>query len=130
MATRIRSTDFASFPMPPPPAILKHLTDVYFLNCQDQPYCFFHETTLRRQMLADEVPKYLVLAIASSAVRYSMHSIYKTRQAAAIGVYSRASWTILLERYFASDHAPDVAMAQATAILATGDFVGKSNAPM
>jgi hypothetical protein len=105
--------------MPPPPAILKHLIDVYFLNVHDQPYCFFHEATLRRQLLVGAVPHFLVLAISSSAVRYS------NKQAAAIGAYTHASWAILLERYFASDNAPDIAMAQATALLATADFVGK-----
>lgn len=119
------STNAASFPMPPPPAILKHLIDVYFLNCHNQPYCFFHEATLRRQILAGTVPHFLVLAIASSAVRYSMHELYRNKQAAAIGAYTKASWTILLERYFSSDNPPDIAMAQATALLATADFVGK-----
>lgn len=118
-------TNPLSFPMPPPPAILKHLIDCYFSNCHDQPYCFFHEATLRRQLLAGTVPHFLVLAIASSAVRYSMHEAYKNKQAAAIGAYTNASWSILLERYFASDNAPDIAMAQATALLATADFVGK-----
>jgi hypothetical protein len=56
-----------------------------------------------------------------------MHELYKNKQAAAIGAYTHASWAILLERYFASDNAPDIAMAQATALLATADFVGKSN---
>jgi len=116
--------------MPPPPAILKHLIDVYFLNSHNQPYCFFHEATLRRQLLAGKVPHFLVLAIASSAVRYSMHEVYKNKQAAAIGAYTHASWTILLERYFASDNAPDIAMAQATALLATADFVGKLNSQL
>jgi len=111
--------------MPPPPVILKHLIDVYFLNCHNQPYCFFHEATLRRQILAGTVPRFLVLAIASSAVRYSMHELYKNKQAAAIGAYTKASWAILLERYFSSDNPPDIAMAQATALLATADFVGK-----
>jgi hypothetical protein len=120
-------TNAISFPMPPPPAILKHLIDCYFLNCHDQPYCFFHEATLRRQLLAGTVPHFLVLAIASSAVRYSMHELYKGKQAAAIGAYTHASWAILLERYFASDNAPDIAMAQATALLATADFVGQLN---
>jgi hypothetical protein len=119
------STHTLSFPMPPPPAILKHLIDVYFLNVHDQPYCFFHEATLRRQLLVGAVPHFLVLAISSSAVRYSMHEVYKNKQAAAIGAYTHASWAILLERYFASDNAPDIAMAQATALLATADFVGK-----
>jgi hypothetical protein len=119
------NTNALSFPMPPPLAILKHLIGVYFTNCHGQPYCFFHEATLRRQLLAGAVPHFLVLAIASSAVRYSMHEAYKNKQAAAIGAYTNASWSILLERYFASDNAPDIAMAQATALLATADFVGK-----
>lgn len=114
-----------SFTTPPPAAILKHLVDVYFLNCHNQPYCFFHEASLRRNFLADAVPQYLQLAIAATAVRYSRHEYYKDNQDAAIRAYARASWLILLERFFASDHHPDVAMAQATALLAVTEFVGK-----
>lgn len=117
--------DSSSFATPPPAAILKHLVDVYFLNCHCQPYSFFHEAILRRQLLDDEVPQYLQLAIASTAVRYSKHEYFKDSQATALRSYARSSWLILLERFFTSDNHPDVAMAQATALLAVTDFVGE-----
>jgi hypothetical protein len=113
------------FATPPPVAIFNHLVDVYFLNCHCQPYSFFHETILRRQLLANEVPQYLRLAIASTAVRYTKHEYYKNDQATAVRAYARSSWLILLERFFASDSNPDMVMAQATALLAVTDFVGK-----
>jgi hypothetical protein len=113
------------FATPPPVAVFNHLVDVYFLNCHCQPYSFFHETILRRQLLANEVPQYLRLAIASTAVRYTKHEYYKNDQATAVRAYARSSWLILLERFFASDSNPDMVMAQATALLAVTDFVGK-----
>lgn len=117
--------DSSSFATPPPAAILEHLVDVYFLNCHCQPYSFFHEAILRRQLLVDEVPEYLQLAIASTAVRYSKHEYFKDSQAKALRAYARSSWLILLERFFTSDNHPNVTMAQATALLAVTDFVGE-----
>ncbi|KAK4555530.1 hypothetical protein LTR86_007283 [Recurvomyces mirabilis] len=106
----------------PPPAVFKHLTEVYFRNCQNQPYCFFHEPRMRRSLLEQEVPQYLMLAMAASAVRYSMHDWYKHDKNTAVEGYAHAAWRILLERFFASDSCLDVAMAQATALLAVVDY--------
>ncbi|KAK4963680.1 hypothetical protein LTR10_001311 [Elasticomyces elasticus] len=102
--------------------ILKHLIEVYFSNSHNQPYSFFHESTLRQRIITDEVPQYLLLAIAATSVRYSMHDFFKQHQNAAAKAYARASWLILLERFFATDQSPDVTMAQATAILAVIDY--------
>lgn len=76
-------------------------------------------------MLGTGLPQYLQLAIASTAVRYSKHGYYKDNQATAIRAYAHPSWLILLERLFTSDDHPNVATAQATALLAVTDFVGK-----
>ncbi|KAK3116599.1 hypothetical protein LTR53_002897, partial [Teratosphaeriaceae sp. CCFEE 6253] len=116
------TVDFTSFSEPPPGSVLKHLIDVYCLNCQNQPYCFVHEPSLRRRLLNDEVPQYLLLALAASSARYSKHDWYKHNPMAAVEAYARAAWAILLERFFASNHCSDVSMAQATALLAIIDF--------
>ena len=113
------------FSVPPPLSVLKKLIDVYFANCQNQPYCFFHESTMRKRLLDGEVPQYLVLAFAATATRYSMHPFFEDKQTIAVEAYAKASWAILLERVFAGDDCIDITVAQATVLLAIIEYTGK-----
>jgi len=113
------------FSVPPPLSVLKKLIDVYFANCQNQPYCFFHEPTMRKRLLDGEVPRYLVLAFAATATRYSMHPFFEDKQIAAVEAYAKASWAILLERVFAGDDCIDITVAQATVLLAIIEYTGE-----
>lgn len=108
----------------PPSPVLKSLVDVYFANCHNQPYCFFHESSLRRRLAAGQLPHYLLLALAATAVRYSTNDYFKDRQLEAAEALSRAAWIIILDQVFATDHSPNVAAAQGTSLLAIIDFTG------
>ena len=113
------------FSVPPPLSVLRKLIDVYFANCQNEPYCFFHESTMRKRLLDGEVPRYLVLAFAATATRYSMHPYFEDKQIAAVEAYAKASWAILLERVFAGDDCIDITVAQATVLLAIIEYTGE-----
>lgn len=113
------------FSVPPPLSVLKKLIDVYFANCQNQPYCFFHESTMRKRLLDGEVLRYLVLAFAATATRYSMHPFFEDKQILAVEAYAKASWAILLERVFAGDDCIDITVAQATVLLAIIEYTGE-----
>lgn len=112
------------FSQAPPQPVMKSLTDVFFANCHNQPYSFFHEAQMRLRIGAGEVPQYLLLAIAATASRYSSHAYFKGCQMEAGEAMSKASWSIIINQVFAVDTAPEIAAVQAIAMLAVIDFTG------
>lgn len=125
-AIDISNSDSNKFSQLPPIPVLKSLADVYFSNCQNQPYCFFHENNFRRRLIAGDLPQYLLLAFAATAARYSSHDYFRGIQLEAVEGLSRAAWAIILDQVFATEHSPEnVATAQATGLLAIIDFTGK-----
>lgn len=80
---------------------------------------------MRKRLLDGEVPRYLVLAFAATATRYSMHPYFEDKQIAAVEAYAKASWAILLERVFAGDDCIDITVAQATVLLAIIEYTGE-----
>lgn len=108
----------------PPVSVLTSLVDTYFANCHNQPYCYFHESSLRRRLAANELPQYLLLAFAATASRYSTHEYFGDRQLQAVEAFSRAAWVIIIDQVFATDRGVEVAAAQACGMLAVVDFTG------
>ncbi|KAK9438397.1 hypothetical protein VB005_07957 [Metarhizium brunneum] len=116
-------SDKKKFSQLPPVPVLKSLADVYFSNCQNQPYCFFHENHFRRRLIAGDLPHYLLLAFAATAARYSSHDYFRGSELEAVEGLARAAWIIILDQVFATEPSPDnVAAAQATSLLAIIDF--------
>jgi len=81
---------------------------------------------MRKRLLDGEVPRYLVLAFAATATRYSMHPFFEDKQILAVEAYAKASWAILLERVFAGDDCIDITVAQATVLLAIIEYTGET----
>lgn len=104
--------------------VLLSLIDIYFQHCHNQPYSFFHESTFRRRVVAEDVPPYLLLAMSATAARYSNHIHFQGAQMEAVSDLSRAAWHIILDRVFATNQESEIAAAQATALLAVIDFTG------
>jgi hypothetical protein len=82
---------------------------------------------MRKRLLDGEVPRYLVLAFAATATRYSMHPFFEDKQILAVEAYAKASWAILLERVFAGDDCIDITVAQATVLLAIIEYTGETS---
>ena len=80
---------------------------------------------MRKRLLDGDVPRYLVLAFAATATRYSMHPFFEDKQIFAVEAYAKASWAILLERVFAGDDCIDITVAQATVLLAIIEYTGE-----
>ncbi len=126
LGTGASGSDARKFSCLPSAPVLKSLADVYFSNCHNQPYCFFHENSFRRRLLAGELPQYLLLAFAATAARYSSHDYFRDKQLDAVEGFSRAAWIIILDQVFATEDNPDsVTAAQATSLLAIIDFTGE-----
>lgn len=117
-------TQGGKFSQLPPLPVMNSLVDAYFANCHNQPYCFFHEGSLRRRYAANELPRYLLLAFAATAARFSTHEYFRDAQLEAVKSLSRAAWIIILDQVFATERGSDVAAAQACGMLAIIDFTG------
>lgn len=120
-------TQDSRFSQLPPLPVMNSLVDTYFVNCHNQPYCFFHESSFRRRFATNEFPRYLLLAFAATAVRFSTHEYFRDSQLEAVKSLSRAAWIIILDQVFATEHSPDVTAAQACGMLAIIDFTGTKN---
>ncbi|CZT24275.1 uncharacterized protein RCC_09995 [Ramularia collo-cygni] len=112
----------ACFKQAPPPHIVARLADVYFSNCQNQPYCFFHEGNMRKRLNTGDLPQYLLLVFAASAVRYSRDDYFKPNPLLAVSTYASQAWAMLRTHVFESESCPDLEAAQATTLLAVIDF--------
>ncbi|KAF2207630.1 hypothetical protein CERZMDRAFT_23816, partial [Cercospora zeae-maydis SCOH1-5] len=116
------NADTPRFKQPPSPHVISKLTDVYFSNCHNQPYCFFHEANMRRRLQDGEVPEPLLLAFAASAARYSRDDYFQPDALVAVESYARDAWAMLKCQVLDSDSCGDLAAVQATTLLAIIDF--------
>lgn len=110
----------------PPPAVLLDTTDVYFRHCQNQPYCYFHEETFRRELLAGRLPEYLIFAFLATAVRFSTDPYYANKQTEAGYHYARTSWQSIISHQLSKEDGMDFQMVQAANLLAIIDFTGNA----
>lgn len=115
------SSKFSTIPTLP---VLEALADVYFTNCQNQPYCFFLERPFRQRLADGSLPNYLLMAFVATAARYSTHRYFENRQTEAIETYSKNAWLIVLQQVFSSEQGLDLCAVQATNLLAVIDFTG------
>jgi hypothetical protein len=120
----LRLTSSSKFCLVPPLPILKALADVYFANCQNQPYSYFLESSFRQRLNDGNLPEHLLLAFAATAARYSSHEFFGNRQSEATKTYARTAWLVILTQVFSSEHGLDLCAVQATNMLAIIDFTG------
>ena len=105
--------------------MLRSAADVYFANCQNQPYCYFNEVAFRQRLEGGSLPPYLLLALVATAARYSSDQFYEGRQFDAIETYSRIAWADVLKQALSSDIGMNIHSVQAMHMLAVIDFIGK-----
>jgi hypothetical protein len=56
----------------PPKALLRDLINLYFRLIHNGPHTLFHEPTFHAEFESDNLPPYLLLAIASVSARYTI----------------------------------------------------------
>lgn len=101
------------------------LIDIYFSYCHNQPYSFFHEGKLRRQIAANEVPEHLIFAIAATAVRFSKNPLFEGRHRDVAINYADRSWSYIVSDCFATNQRLDIRTVQTITLLSIFDFTGK-----
>jgi hypothetical protein len=104
--------------------VLQAAAEVHFSNCQNQPYCYFHEGSFRHRLEEGTLPKYLLLTIMATSARYSSDEFFEGRQFEAMEIYARTAWLDILQQAFSSDLEMDLYTVAATNMLAVIDFTG------
>ncbi|KAH7091511.1 fungal-specific transcription factor domain-containing protein [Paraphoma chrysanthemicola] len=110
-------------PKLPPTLILMETVDFYFEYCHNQPYCFFHEATFREQLVKNELPGYLIMAVLALASRFSSNPYYTNDHQIAAS-YASEAWKGIARQSFDSEATLSYRLVQAATLLAIDDFTG------
>lgn len=111
----------------PPPAVLASVIDTYFEHVHNQPYSYFQEISFRQKLESNALPRCLILAVLSSAVRFSVHEYYGGRTREASEMYARESWLSVLADHLTVEGNLNVHVVQSVNLLAVVDYTGKAN---
>ena len=104
--------------------MLRSVIDTYFAFCHNQPYCYFVESHFREKLEKGELPDYLLMAVVALAGRFSWDPFFDDEQLIATEIYSRTAWNEVFDISFSEAGALDLAIVQATNMLAVVDFTG------
>lgn len=103
--------------------------DLYFDHCHNQPYCFFHEETFRKQLSNNELPEYLILAVLVMALRFSHESFYVNNDHHTAARYASEAWKEVVRQSFEFEENLDYRLVQAATLLALHDFTCNCSCP-
>ncbi|KAL6910718.1 fungal-specific transcription factor domain-containing protein [Trichoderma evansii] len=110
------------FTTAPPPAVMAHLIDAYFLHVHNQPYSYFHEQSFRERVNYGLIPKCLLFAILASALKFSDSDYFQGSIREATEAYAREAWLAILHEHLTVENNPTLQVAQASNILGVVDF--------
>lgn len=113
------------FTTAPPPAVMAHLIDAYFLHVHNQPYSYFHEQSFRDRVNYGLIPKCLLFAILASALKFSDSEYFQGSTREATEAYAREAWLAILHEHLTVENNPTLPVAQASNILGVVDFTCK-----
>lgn len=110
----------------PPFPVLRSAIDTYFSRCHNQPYSFFHEASFRQRLASGELPRCLILAILSCAVKFSDHEYFAGKPQAS-SEYARESWLSVLTEHMAVEENLNLHVVQTVNLLAVVDYTGEKD---
>lgn len=108
----------------PPIAVLLTTVDLYFEHCHNQPYCFFHEQTFRQQLVNEQLPQYLILAVLAVASRFSVDPSYGQSGHQVAAQYASEAWKEVMRQCSDCEEGLDYRLVQAATLVAIHDFTG------
>ncbi|KAF2210006.1 hypothetical protein CERZMDRAFT_113687 [Cercospora zeae-maydis SCOH1-5] len=101
----------------PSSSTFQSVLDIYFTFCHNQPYSFFHASSLRRKHFEGLLPEYVICAILASSVRFATGLLASTDcQFSAEECVDRA-WQLLAPLCFGDLEHADVSVVQAVTLL-------------
>lgn len=109
----------------PPVPVLRSVIDTYFEHVHNQPYSYFQETSFREKLQSDALPRCLVLAVLSSAVRFSKDDYFKGKTQEASERFARESWLSVLTEHLTVEDNLSVHVVQTVNLLAVVDYTGR-----
>jgi hypothetical protein len=110
----------------PPTPVLQSVVDTFFEHVHNQPYSYFEETSFRQKLQNSALPRCLVLAVLSSAVRFSKNDHFRGKTNEASEKYARESWLAVLTEHLTAEDKLNVHVVQTVNMLAIVDYTGES----
>lgn len=93
------------------------------MHCQNQPYCYFVESSFRQRLEEGTFSNYLLFSFLAVAIRFSHHPFFENSHDEATECYARLAWADIYKQSFSEDHNVNLSTVQAANILAVVDFV-------
>lgn len=109
----------------PPESVLRCVIDTYFEHVHNQPYSYFQEASFRQKLQSNALPRCLVLAVLSSAVRFSKNDYFTGKTRDASEKFARESWLSVLTEHLTVEDNLNVHVVQTVNLLAVVDYTGK-----
>lgn len=110
----------------PPAPVLRSVIDTYFEYVHNQPYSYFQEASFRQKLQSNTLPRCLILAVLSSAVRFSKNDYFSGNTQDASEKYARQSWLLVLTDHLTVEDNLNVHVVQTVNMLAVVDYTGES----
>ncbi|CAG8284606.1 unnamed protein product [Penicillium nalgiovense] len=106
----------------PPAYVLRSIVDTYFEHVHNQPYSHFQETSFRQKLQSNALPRCLILAVLSSAVRFSKNDYFIGKTQDASEKFARESWLSVLTEHLTVEDNINVHVVQTVNLLAVVDY--------
>ncbi|KAJ5141212.1 hypothetical protein N7526_002207 [Penicillium atrosanguineum] len=110
---------YSSFP---PVPVLSSVIDTYFEHVHNQPYSYFQEASFRQKFQSNTLPRCLILAVLSSAVRFSKNDYFTGKTQDASEKFARESWLSVLTEHLTVEDNLNVFVVQTVNLLAVVDY--------
>ncbi|KAJ6114928.1 hypothetical protein N7486_000706 [Penicillium sp. IBT 16267x] len=106
----------------PPAPVLWSIIDTYFEHVHGHPYSYFQEASFRHKLQSNVLPRCLVLAVLSSAVRFSKNEYFQGNTQDASEKFARESWLSVLTEHLTVEDNLNVHVVQTVNLLAVVDY--------
>jgi len=106
--------------------VLHSVIDTYFEHVHNQPYSYFQEASFRHKLQNNALPRCLILAMMSSAVRFSKNEYFAGKTQDASEKFARESWLSVLTEHLTVEDNLNVHIVQTVNLLAVVDYTGQS----
>ncbi|KAJ6184820.1 hypothetical protein N7519_006121 [Penicillium mononematosum] len=106
----------------PPTHVLRSVVDTYFEHVHNQPYSHVQEASFRQKLQTNALPRCLILAVLSSAVRFSSNDYFIGKTQDASEKFARESWLSVLTEHLTVEDNISVHVVQTVNLLAVVDY--------
>ncbi|CAK1359061.1 unnamed protein product [Cercospora beticola] len=106
----------------PSSSTFQSILDIYFTFCHNQPYSFFHASSLRQKHFDGQLPEYVICAILATSMRFATGLLASSDCRFSAEACADRAWQLLAPLCFGDLEHGDVSVVQAVTLLSIFDF--------